>query len=130
MAAPDLQHLSKRERQIMNILFKDQPLSAQAIMEKMEDAPGYATVRKLLGILEQKGHVYHTKSGRQFIYQATISDRKVKKSSLHQVLDTFFKGSITEAVATLLNEKDTRISEQELAELEALIQEAKKKQNQ
>ena len=128
MSDQDLQNLSKRERQIMHIIFRDEPLSAQDIMDKMADPPGYATVRKLLGILEQKGHVSHTKAGRQFIYKSTAPNKKVKKNSLYQVLDTFFKGSISKAVATLLEEKDTRISDQELDELETLIQEAKKKQ--
>ena len=124
-----LQDLSKRERQIMDIIFRAGPLSAQEILDQLPDPPGYATVRKLLGILETKGHVIHTKSGRQFIYQAKASKENVRKSSLNHLLTTFFKGSISEAVATFLDQSDPHITEEELDELEQLVQQAKQKKS-
>ena len=123
----NLEHLSKRERQIMDIIYRDGALNAQNIMERMADPPGYASVRKLLGILETKGHVKHTKSGRQYIYEATVSGKKVRKKSLNHLLRTFFKGSISEAVATFIDQSDQEISEEELDELAELIQKARKK---
>lgn len=124
-----LTDLSRRERQIMDIIFKDGPMNAQEIMDQMPDAPGYATVRKILGILEEKGHVKHQKSGRQFIYESTTSKEKVKKGSLKHTLSTFFKGSITDAVATFLDGSEENISDKELDELEDLIRKAKEKKN-
>ncbi|MEL6191343.1 MAG: BlaI/MecI/CopY family transcriptional regulator [Bacteroidota bacterium] len=127
MSASDFSHLSKREKQIMDILYREGSLSAQEIMEKLPDPPGYATVRKLLGILEDKGQVIHTKSGRQFIYEPKNSREQVKGRNLKHVLSTFFKGSISEAVATFLDQSDQQISEEELEELDALIRQARKK---
>ena len=114
----------------MDIIYRDGPINAQEVMERMEDPPGYATVRKLLGILEQKGQLKHTKSGRQYIYAATASKEKVKKNSLNHLLKTFFKGSMTEAVATFLDESDQNLSNEELDELESIIRRAKEKRNQ
>ncbi|MEM6629651.1 MAG: BlaI/MecI/CopY family transcriptional regulator [Bacteroidota bacterium] len=122
-------HLSKRERQIMEILYKEGRISALEIMEKLPDPPGYATVRKLLGILEEKGQVFHTKSGRQFIYEPKTPKEKIKGKSLKHLLATFFQGSISEAVATFLDESDQKISLDELEELENLIQKAKRNRN-
>ncbi len=126
MSKSEIHHLSKRERQIMDILYRGSPLSAQEIMENLPDPPGYATVRKLLGILEEKGQVTHTKSGRQFIYEPKTPREKVKGKNLNHVLATFFEGSISEAVATFFDQSDQNISTQELDELEALIQQARK----
>ncbi|MEL6926332.1 MAG: BlaI/MecI/CopY family transcriptional regulator, partial [Bacteroidota bacterium] len=76
------QQLSRRERQIMDIIFQHQELTAKDIMHKMEDAPGYATVRSLLRILVEKGHLKHRKEGRQFIYSPTTQPEKVRDKSL------------------------------------------------
>lgn len=127
MKGSSLQNLSKRERQIMDIIFQHGPLTAREIMDKMEAPPVYATVRKLLSILEEKGHLVHAKSGRQYVYSATLSPDKARKKSLNHLLKTFFKGSISEAVATFLDQSDQDLSEAELEELENLIAKARHK---
>ena len=121
------QQLSRRERQIMDILFEHQELTAKDVMVKMEDAPGYATVRSLLRILLEKGHLKHRKEGRHFIYSPTTQPEKVRDKSLKHLLKTFFGGSITEAVATFINDPETKLSESDLKELENIVKQAKKK---
>ncbi|MEM9888058.1 MAG: BlaI/MecI/CopY family transcriptional regulator [Bacteroidota bacterium] len=120
--------LSRRERQIMDILYEHQQLTAKVVMEKMEDAPAYATVRSLLRILEEKGHVQHSKTGRQFVYEPTKAREQVQHKSLKHTLKTFFGGSLSQAVATFINDPESKLSEAELDELSDLIEKAKKQQ--
>ena len=127
MNESNLPHLSRRERQIMDVLFQNGPLTARAVTEKIADAPSYTTVRTLLRILEEKGHLTHSTKGRQFIYQTVIEPEKERGNRLSHILTTFFGGSITEAVATFIDQPDTNLSAEELEELESLIQKAKKK---
>ena len=122
-----LQQLSRRERQIMDLFFQKGKLTAQEVTDLLEDAPSYTTVRTLLRILEEKGHLQHSKSGRQYVYEAASPTENVRQHSLKHVLKTFFGGSITEAVATFLDQPDTDLSATELEELESLIQKAKDK---
>lgn len=125
MKTPQLQQLSRRERQIMDLIFEHGELSAKEVMEHMEDAPSYATVRSILRILEEKGFVNHRKSSRLFLYKAAISPEKQRHTSMKKLLQTFFGGSISEAVATFINHPESQLSQNELAELEAIIQAAK-----
>jgi len=127
MNSSDLPQLSRRERQIMDLIFEHGELTAQQVMEQMPDAPGYATVRSLLRILKEKGHLVHYKSGRQFVYKSATSTEKVRKKSLSHVLKTFFGGSLSEAVATFINDSDSDLTNAELDELEAIIKAAKQK---
>lgn len=127
MSSSELQNLSRRERQIMNLIFQHGELTAQQVMDQLPDPPGYATVRSLLRILIEKGHLKHYKSGRQFVYQPIKSTEKVRSKSLSQVLKTFFGGSITEAVATFINESESDLSAEELDELAAIVKAAKEK---
>ncbi len=123
----ELPPLSRRERQIMDLLYANQQMSAQDVTEQLPDAPSYTTVRTLMRILEEKGHLKHHKSGRQFIYQPTKEPEKVRQSSLQHLLKTFFSGSISEAVATFIDHPENKLSEEELKELEAIVKKAKKK---
>ena len=127
MESPSLQQLSRRERQIMDLLFEHQTMSAQDVTDQLEDAPSYTTVRTLLRILEQKGYVKHQKSGRKYVYSTLVAPDTAKQHSLKHVLKTFFGGSITEAVASFLNNPDTQLNESDLQELEDIIAAAKKK---
>ncbi len=127
MSSSELINLSRRERQVMDLIFEHKQLTAQEVMEKMADPPGYATVRSILRILEEKGHLQHSKSGRQFVYTAIASTEKVRQKSLNHVLKTFFGGSLKEAVSTFLEQSDTDLSEEELDELTNIIEAAKKK---
>ena len=129
MSASELQNLSRRERQIMNLVFQHGELTAQQVMDQLPDPPGYATVRSLLRILEEKGHLKHYKSGRQFVYQPVKSPEKIRNKSLSQVLKTFFGGSITEAVATFINDSEADLNHKKHDKLAKIIKETKKKKN-
>src|SRR5690606_13987754 len=100
MYTSDLSQLSRREREIMDLIFQHKVMTAQEVQDAMEDPPTYATVRSLLRILEEKGHLTHSKSGRQFVYSHVVETEKVKHQRLKHLLRTFFGGSISEAVAT------------------------------
>ncbi|MEM1122494.1 MAG: BlaI/MecI/CopY family transcriptional regulator, partial [Bacteroidota bacterium] len=114
MEPPNLQQLSRRERQIMHLIFQHQQMTAKEVTAQLEDAPSYTTVRTLLRILEEKGHLNHFQRGKQYVYQPVNQPNEVRQQSLQQVLKTFFGGSITKAVATFIDNPDTEMSETEL----------------
>ena len=111
----------------MDLIFEHGELSAREVMDRMGDAPGYATVRSILRILEEKGFVEHRKASRLFLYKAAISPEKQRHSSMKKLLQTFFGGSISEAVSTFINHPESVLSQEELEELEAIIKAAKEK---
>ncbi|MEM7104938.1 MAG: BlaI/MecI/CopY family transcriptional regulator [Bacteroidota bacterium] len=121
-----MKNLSRRERQIMELIYKNAKMTAFEVEEQLPDAPSYTTVRTLMRILEEKGHLKHTKSGRQYVYEPVSPPEKFKQHSLQHLLKTFFDGSITKAVATFIDHPDADLSEEDLAELEAIIKKAKK----
>ena len=123
----NLQNLSRRERQIMDLFFEHGPLSANQVNELLPDNPSNATVRTLLRILEDKGHLMHEKKGRQFIYSTVTHHGSASKMAFKDILKTFFKGSLSQAVATFINDPDTNMSESELKELEDIVKKAKEK---
>ena len=123
----NFQNLSRRERQIMDLFFQHGPLSANQVIELLPDNPSNATVRTLLRILEDKGQLSHQKEGRQFVYFTVTQHDQAGTSVFKNMVNTFFKGSISDAVANFINDPDTDISEEELNELEALVKKSKKK---
>ena len=118
--------LSRRERQIMDVIYAQGKASASEVLGQIPDPPSRTAVRTLLGILEQKGHVTHDRRGREYVYQPTRPRKRVGRSALRRVLDTFFNGSLHQAVAAHLNDPRTGLSEKELEKLADLIGEAKK----
>jgi BlaI family transcriptional regulator, penicillinase repressor len=116
---------SRRERQIMEILYQKGHASATEVQELMADAPGYSAVRALLRILEEKGHVRHTRDGARYIYQPLTERSQAAHSALAQVVRTFFGGSVEKAVATLVSDADTQLSDAELDRLAQLIEQAR-----
>ena len=121
--------LSRRERQIMDIVYAQGKVSVTQVMEAMPDAPTRTAVRTLLRILEQKGQLKHTKRGREFIYQPVHTRKRVGKSTFNRVLNTFFEGSLTKAVAVHLSDPGNGLSDEELERLEDLIREARTKRS-
>jgi len=119
--------LSRRERQIMDIVYARGSASATEVLNDMPDAPSRATARTLLRILEQKGHLRHSKQGRQFVYAPIRPRRRAGRSALRRVLSTFFDGSLEQAVAAHLSEPDAKLSKDELARLADLIRRARRK---
>ena len=120
------QDLSRRERQIMDVLHSRQSASAAEVRAALPDAPGYSAVRALLRILEEKGHLRHRREGARYVYLPRASREAASRSALERVVSTFFQGSVTETMAALLETADAQLSDSELNRLQQLIKEAKK----
>jgi BlaI family penicillinase repressor len=118
-------NLSRRERQIMDIVYARGHVSAFDIQEALPDPPGYSTVRTLLRILETKGHLRHTKQGMSFIYHPTHPANQAAHSALAQVVQTFFASNIERVVATLLSSKDIQLTPEDLDRISTLVEQAK-----
>ena len=118
--------LSRRERQIMDICFEKEPVSAREVWEAIPDQPGYATVRKFLTILVDKGELKRRPEGKKFLYLPARSRKLAAKSAARRLLETFYRGSMEEAVMGLLGAKDQEISPDELERISEMIEEAKK----
>tara|TARA_R110002072_G_scaffold303107_2_gene493816 strand:- start:93770 stop:94162 length:393 start_codon:yes stop_codon:yes gene_type:complete len=114
--------LSRRERQIMDILYRLGRASAKEVMENMEDAPSYSSVRTLLGKLVEKGHADHRESGLKYVYYPLVAREKASKSALGNVVKTFFEDSPYLAVNSLLDMSMHELSDEELDELNDMIQ--------
>src|SRR5215210_5605848 len=118
--------LSRRERQIMDLLFRVGRATAAEVMEGLPDAPSYSAVRALLRILEQKGHIRHEEEGRAYVYMPLQRRDSARQSALSHLLKTFFDNSAEQAVAALLAIKGEKMSEAELERMSRLIDAAKK----
>ncbi|MCB1099084.1 MAG: BlaI/MecI/CopY family transcriptional regulator [Verrucomicrobiae bacterium] len=119
--------MSRRERQIMDVLLREKQATAREVWEQIPDAPSYSTVRKLLSVLEEKGHVKHTESGATYVYTSARPRSEMATSALRRMRDTFFEGSVEQVVSGLLSMKDTEIASDELNRIAKMIAEAKKK---
>ena len=120
--------LSRRERQIMDILYRRGKASASEVREFMENAPGYSAVRAMLRVLEEKGHVRHQAEGLKYVYVPTVAREKAKRSAVKHVLDTFFNGSPEQIVAALLDVSSTRLTREELDRMGQMIERAKREE--
>jgi BlaI family transcriptional regulator, penicillinase repressor len=120
--------LSRRERQIMEILYQRGKASAAEVREAMEDAPGYSAVRAMLRVLEEKGHTRHQAEGLKYVYVPTVPRDKAKKSAVKHLLDTFFAGSPEQIVAALLDVSATRLTREELDRMGQMIEKAKREE--
>jgi predicted transcriptional regulator len=118
--------LSRRERQIMEILHARAEATAAEVRAAMPDAPGYSAVRALLRILEEKGHVKHRRKGLRYVHLPTEGRARASRSALQRVVRTFFDGSAPKAAAALLEAADTKLSSQEIDRLQTIINQAKK----
>src|SRR4051794_24787206 len=114
MAKSTDQYFSRRERQIMDVLHRSGEATAAEVLSALPDPPSYSAVRTLLRILEEKGHVKHRQEGVRYIYLPCVSRQTASRSALKRVVSTFFEGSITGAVAALLEQGDTDISDKQL----------------
>jgi len=120
--------LSRRERQIMEILYQHGKASASEVRGLMESAPGYSAVRAMLRVLEEKGHVKHQAEGLKYVYVPTVTREKAKRSAVKHVLDTFFNGSPEQIVAALLDVSSTRLTRGELDRMAEMIEKAKREE--
>ena len=117
--------LSRRERQIMDILYRRGRATAADVMADLPGEPSYSTVRTQLRILEGKGHVKHEEEGLRYVYSAALPRRAARKSALRHLVDTFFDGSPTQAVAALLGGEAARLSDDDLARIAELLKGAR-----
>jgi BlaI family transcriptional regulator, penicillinase repressor len=118
--------LSRRERQIMDILYRRRRATAGEVMEDLPGDPTSSTVRTQLRVLEQKGHVRHEEQGLRFVYMPAVARSAARKSALKHLVETFFDGSAEKTVAALLGGEAARMSDDELDRIEALIENARK----
>lgn len=118
--------LSRRERQIMDVLYRLEEASAKAVMENLEDELNYSSVRTFLRKLEEKGHISHRESGKKYVYTPVVGRDKASNSALSNLVKTFFSDSPMMAVNSLLDMSMDDISDDEIAELEKLIKMKKK----
>ncbi len=125
MPAPHLA-LSRRERQIMDILYRRGRATAAEVMEDLPGEPSDSTVRTQLRILEHKGHVRHEEEGLRYVYSAAVPRHSARRSALRHLVDTFFDGSAEKVVTALLGGEASRLTQSELDRIEALIRKARK----
>ena len=118
--------LSRREREMMNIIFARGQATATEVLEALADPPSYSAVRATLRILEQKGHLKHHHDGMRYVYIPTLNREKVRLSALDQLLTTFFDGSAANVVATLIEKQKGNMTDDELDRLSTLIEQARK----
>ena len=119
-------HLSRRERQIMDIIYRLGQASAAEVLERLPNAPSYSAVRALLRVLEDKGHVKHKKDGARYVFLPTQPRRHAARSALRRLLETFFDNSAANAVSTLLDLSETKLTDEEFDRLSQLIEKARK----
>ncbi len=122
MSPPHIADLSRREREIMDIVYRLGEAGANDVASKMRDDPGYDSVRVTLGILEKKGHLKHRQDGRRYVYIPTVPHKKATQSAFRNLLQTFFRGSPSKAVLSLLDMSSRRLSRRELDEIAEWIE--------
>ncbi|MEP6993038.1 MAG: BlaI/MecI/CopY family transcriptional regulator [Acidobacteriota bacterium] len=120
-----LLNLSRRERQIMDVLYRDRQATAAEVLAGLPDPPGYSAVRAMLRVLENKGHIRHVAEGTRYVYLPTLARKRASRPALASVLETFFDGSTEKAVAALLELSPAGLSDQELERLSHLIEQAR-----
>jgi BlaI family penicillinase repressor len=121
-----VRQLSRRERQIMDILYRRGKASSAEVQEAMEDAPSYSAVRAMLRVLEEKGHVRHQAEGLRYVYVPVVAREQAKKSAVKHLMNTFFNDSPEQIVAALLDVSSTRLTREELDRMAAMIEKARK----
>lgn len=120
--------LSRRERQIMDVVYRREQATVQEVLDELADPPGYSAVRALMRLLEEKGHLTHVSQGNRYVYSPTQPKDKASKSALKHLLDTFFNNSVETAVAALLDVKSREMTDDDLDRLRQLIDDARRRE--
>jgi predicted transcriptional regulator len=126
MPQPPHSALSRREREIMDVLYRLGRATANEVMEQLSGEPNYSTVRTQLRVLETKGHVRHEEHGLRYIYIPTAPRHSVRQSALKHLIETFFEGSAEKMLSTLLGSEGSKLSDEDLDRLAQLIKKARK----
>ncbi len=124
-----METLSRRERQILDILYNRSKATAAEILAALPDPPGYSAIRALLRILEEKGHVKHQQDGVRYVFLPVVSRKKASVEALRHLLETFFDGSAANAAEALVDGSAARLAPEELDRLEQLIAQARKEKS-
>ncbi len=119
-------NLSRREREIMDVVYELKEATATQVLERLPSPPSYSAVRALLRVLEQKGHLEHRQDGPRYVYSPTLPRERARRSALRHLLKTFFDNSTEDAVAALLDISEDNLSDEELRRLADLIKKAQK----
>ena len=119
------QGLSRRERQIMDIVYRHGDVTVASVLDELPDPPSYSAVRAMLRVLEEKGHLKHRQEGPRYVYSPTVPREDARQSALRRLLETFFDDSTEQAVAALLDLSAADLSKAELDRLQELIEEAR-----
>jgi BlaI family transcriptional regulator, penicillinase repressor len=127
MAETPHSELSRRERQVMDVLYKLKRATVGEVLAQLPGKPNYSTVRAQLRVLEEKGQARHEEEGLRYVYMPTAAREAVRKSALKHLVETFFDGSPEKVVATLLGGESSRLSREDLERLSGLIEKAKNK---
>ncbi len=122
-------YLNRRESQIMDIVYRRGKASADEVLHDLPAPPSYSAVRATLAILERKGHIRHKREGRRYTFYPTTSAAQMRRSVLRHVLQTFFEGSVERAMVALVELSAARLSDEEIARLGSIIEEARKRGN-
>jgi BlaI family transcriptional regulator, penicillinase repressor len=125
MAKAIHQTLTRRERQIMDILYRRGRATAGEVMEDLTGNPNYSTVRTQLRVLEEKGHVRHEEQGLRYVYEPAVPRSSARKSALRHLVDTFFEGSTEGAVAALLGGEGAKLSDEQLDRIADLVKQSR-----
>ncbi len=126
MSPENLPKLSRRERQIMDLLYQRGPSTVAEVIEGMEDPPSYSAVRATLRVMEEKGHLSHAQEGPRYVYRPAVEPEQARRSAMSHLVRTFFNGSAEQAVVTLLQMSDTELSANEIERLAAEVDRARK----
>jgi BlaI family penicillinase repressor len=120
-----LQHLSRRERQIMDVVYRRGQVTIHEVLAEIPDPPSYSAVRAAMRVLEDKGQLRHVQDGPRFLYAAKLARARAGHSALTHLVDTFFRGSAAETISTLLELRGAELSGDDLDELSQLIDRAR-----
>jgi predicted transcriptional regulator len=123
---PHAATLSRRERQIMDVLYALGEATAAEVQERLPDPPSYSAVRAMLRILEDKGHVRHHEEGPRYVFQPTVARETARRSAVRHLLRTFFDGSVEQAMSALLDGAERKLSRDEIDRLSQLIEQRRR----
>lgn len=126
---PSVTHLSRRERQIMDIIYELREATAKQVLARLPDPPSYSAVRALLAKLENKGQLQHREQDLKYVYFPAHDHEDAQRSAVSRLLKTFFDGSVSQAMSAMIDLSEEKVSDQELAELQQLIEKAKNRKD-
>lgn len=118
--------LSRRERQIMDVLYQLGEATAAEVLDRLPEPPGYSAVRAMLRILEEKGHATHHEDGPRYVFTPTVAREAASRNAVSHLVKTFFDGSVEQAMAALLDGADRKLSRDEIDRLGRLIEQRKR----